>query len=116
MDIIIDRLDVSVWRKKNEDLIKDFTSKGNKAGHGGKVASFFVAISLGKRICYCKHYEKLSGKIFAEFIEYFFFMYTSFLFYWKYRRYFFTCLFYYFIFSVTHHTSQEMSYKYIFCL
>ena len=33
------------------------------------MASFFVAISLGKGICYCKHYEKLSGKIFAEFIE-----------------------------------------------
>ena len=30
---------------------------------------FFVAISLGKEICYCKHYEKLSGKLFAEFIE-----------------------------------------------
>ena len=30
---------------------------------------FFVAISLGKEICYCKHYEKLSVKLFAEFIE-----------------------------------------------
>ena len=58
-----------VWRKKNEGLGKGCTSKGNKAGHGGKVASFFVAISLGKGICYCKHYEKLSGKLFAEFIE-----------------------------------------------
>ena len=57
------------WRKKNEGLIKDCISKGNKAGHGGKAASFFVAISLGKRICYCKHYEKLSGKLFAEVIE-----------------------------------------------
>ena len=37
-----------VWKKKNEGLIKSCTSKGNKAGHGGKVASFFVAISLGK--------------------------------------------------------------------
>ena len=42
------------WRKTNEGLIKGCTSKRNKAGHGGKVASFFVAISLGKRICYCK--------------------------------------------------------------
>ena len=79
MDIIIDRLDVSIWRKKNEGLIKDFTSEGNKAGHGGKVASFFVAMSLGKRICYCKHYEKLSGKIFAEFIDYFFYVYIIFV-------------------------------------
>ena len=29
----------------------------------------FVAISLGKGIYYCKHYEELSGKLFAEFIE-----------------------------------------------
>ena len=41
-----------VWRKKNEGLNKGCTSKGNKAGHGGKVASFFVALSLGKGICY----------------------------------------------------------------
>ena len=33
------------------------------------MASFFVSIWLGKGICYCKHYEKLSGKLFAEFIE-----------------------------------------------
>ena len=39
------------------------------AGHGGKVASSFVAVSLGKEICYYKHYEKFSGKIFAELIE-----------------------------------------------
>ena len=53
-----------VWKKKNEGLIKSCTSKGNKAGHGGKVTSFFVAISLGKMIfCYYKHYEKLSGKL-----------------------------------------------------
>ena len=58
-----------VWRKKNEGLIKGCTSKRNKAGHGGKVTSFFVAISLDKGICYCKQYDKLSGKLFAEFIE-----------------------------------------------
>ena len=39
---------ILVWRKKNEGLIKGCTSEGNKTGHGGKVASFFVAISLGK--------------------------------------------------------------------
>ena len=57
-----------VWRKKNERLIKGGTSNGNKSGCGGIVACF-LAISLGKEICYCKHYEKLSGKIFAEFVE-----------------------------------------------
>ena len=46
---------ILVWRKKNEGLIKGCTSKGNKAGHGCKLASFFVAISLRKGICYCKH-------------------------------------------------------------
>ena len=58
-----------VWRKKNEGLTKGCTAKENKAGHGGKVTSFSVAISLGKWICYCKYYKKLSGKLFAEFIE-----------------------------------------------
>ena len=57
-----------VWRKKNERLIKGGTSNGNKSGCGGIVACF-LAISLGKEICYCKLYEKLSGKIFAEFAE-----------------------------------------------
>ena len=55
--------------KKNEGLIKGCISKGNKARHGGKVASFFVVVSLGKGVCNCKHYEKLSGKLFIEFIE-----------------------------------------------
>ena len=59
----------SVWRKKNEGLVKGCTTKGNKAGHGGKMESSFVVISLGKEICYCKHCEKLSGKLLAEFIE-----------------------------------------------
>ena len=52
-----------VWRKKTDGLIKGCTSKVAKS------RVFFVAISLGKEVYYCKHYEKLSGKIFAEFIE-----------------------------------------------
>ena len=58
-----------VWRKENESLIKDCISQGNKAWHGGKVASFFVTILLGKGICYCKRNAKINGKLFAEFIE-----------------------------------------------
>ena len=58
-----------IWRKKNEGLIKGCASQGNKAGHGDKVANFFVAISLGKGIYYRMHCEKRSGKLFAEFIE-----------------------------------------------
>ena len=48
---------------------KGCKSKWNKGRYGGKMVSFFVSIWLGKGICYCKHYEKLSGKLFAEFIE-----------------------------------------------
>ena len=56
-------------RKKNQSLIRGCTSKGNKGRHGGKVASSFVVVSRGKGICYCEHYEKLSDKFPAEFIE-----------------------------------------------
>ena len=38
-----------LWRKKNEGLIKGFTSKGNKAMHGGKVASFLLLYHLLRR-------------------------------------------------------------------
>ena len=34
-----------VWRKKNEGLAKVCTSKGNKAGYGGRVASFLFYIT-----------------------------------------------------------------------
>ena len=37
-----------VWRKKNEGLSKDCTSKGNTTGHGGKVASFLLLYHLVK--------------------------------------------------------------------
>ena len=30
-----------IWKNKNKDLIKKCSSKGNKAGHDAKVASFF---------------------------------------------------------------------------
>ena len=33
------------WRKKNEGLCIDCTSKGKKAGSGGKIAHFMVCIS-----------------------------------------------------------------------
>ena len=37
-----------VWRKENEDLTKGCTSKGNKARHGSKVASFLLLYHLVK--------------------------------------------------------------------
>ena len=54
-------------KKKSKGLIKGCTSKVNKVGWQSD--KLFVAISLGKRISYCRDYEKLSGKLFAEFIE-----------------------------------------------
>ena len=58
-----------VWRGKNEGLKRGCTAKGSKAGNGGKVANFFVAISYGKGVCFCKTYEKLNGKLFGEFAK-----------------------------------------------
>ena len=58
-----------VWRKKNEGLKRNCTAKGNKAGHGGRTAHFMVAITYGKGVILCQHYEKLSGKYFASLIE-----------------------------------------------
>ena len=49
-------------------LLRVLLQRGIKEGIVAKWQVFFVTISLGKGICYCKHYEKLSGKVFAEFI------------------------------------------------
>ena len=43
--------------------------QGKQSRGWWKSVKFFVVISLGKGICYCKHCEKLSGKLFVEFIE-----------------------------------------------
>ena len=42
--------------------------KGKQSRVWWKSGTFFVVMSLGKGICYWKHYEKLSGKLFTEFI------------------------------------------------
>ena len=59
-----------VWRKNCESLPSGCTAKGSKIGCGGKATRFFVAISPGKDICFCKHYEKMNGKLFAKFVKY----------------------------------------------
>ena len=41
-----------VWRKMSEGLKRGCTSKGKKAGNGGKVAHFFVAISYKKEFVF----------------------------------------------------------------
>ena len=58
----------TLYQKQIQWIKLRCTSKGNNAGHGGSMKSFFVAVSFGKGICYCKHYQKRSGKLFAEFI------------------------------------------------
>ena len=42
------------WRKKKKELQSGCTSKGRKAGYGGKVVNFLVPISLGKKIYFCE--------------------------------------------------------------
>ena len=56
-----------VWRKKCEGL--QYTSKGTKAGYGGRVANFMVAISFNKGVVCCELYEKMDGKYFESFIR-----------------------------------------------
>lgn len=56
-----------VWRKKSEGL--QITSKGKKAGYGGKVANFIVCISYGKGVVYCEPYQKMNGAFFASVIN-----------------------------------------------
>ena len=56
-----------VWRKKSEGL--KVTTKGQKAGYGGKLAKFIVCISHGKGVVYCKPYSNMNGPFFASVIE-----------------------------------------------
>lgn len=56
-----------IWRKKGEGL--QYTSKGTKAGYGGKVANFMVAISFNKGVVCCEHYEKMNGNYFEGFVN-----------------------------------------------
>lgn len=58
-----------VWRKENEGLNFGCTSKGKKAGYGGKTIHFFVSISYSKGVISCEQYEKLTGQFFADFVE-----------------------------------------------
>ena len=58
-----------VWRRPNEGLKKSCTSKGKKAGSGGKVAHFIMCISYGKGVYFCERYEKMDGPFFSGFIK-----------------------------------------------
>ena len=58
-----------VSRHKKEGPKQGCTAKGKKAGHGGKIAHFVVAISYTKGVICCEQYSKMSGTYFASFIH-----------------------------------------------
>ncbi len=58
-----------VWRKASEGLKFGCTSKGKKAGYGGKTIHFLVCISYSKGVISCEQYEKLTGDFFAAFVQ-----------------------------------------------
>ena len=58
-----------VWRRKSEGLKQGCLAKGRKAGTGGKVAKFMVAITYGRGVLVCERYEKMNGNYFASFID-----------------------------------------------
>jgi transposase len=59
-----------VWRKRSEGLNPNCTSKGKKAGSGGRMANFIVAIAYGKGVVLCEQYEdRFTGQYFADFIR-----------------------------------------------
>lgn len=62
-------LGAKIWRKKNEGLKINCTTKGKKIGSGGKVTHFMVCISCGKGVYFCKQYEKMDGPYFANFVR-----------------------------------------------
>ena len=57
-----------IWRRSDEGLNEHCTSKGKKAGNGGRTAHFFVGMSYRKGVILCEPYEKLDGQIFADFV------------------------------------------------
>ena len=61
-----------VWRKNSEGLHIACTSKGSKAGYGGRQAKFFVAISYDKGVILAEQYTHLNGSSFAAFVGQYF--------------------------------------------
>ena len=58
------------WRKANEGLSIDCTTKGSHEGTGGKVANFMVAIAYEKGVVLCEQYTgHLNGQKFSDFIR-----------------------------------------------
>ncbi len=58
------------WRKREEGLLLNCTSKGKKAGVEGKTAHFLVSIAYGKGVIACDQYfERLTGERFSEYVR-----------------------------------------------
>ena len=56
------------WRRPDEGLT--ITTKGRKEGSGGKMANFFVAISYGRGVVMCHHFDwVINGKNFSNLIR-----------------------------------------------
>ena len=58
-----------IWRKANEGLKQELSSKGKKTGAEGRVVHFIICIPYGKDVCFCEPYIKIDGAYFAGFIR-----------------------------------------------
>lgn len=59
-----------MWRKRGEGLKRKYTAKGKKEGTGGRVARFMVAITHGKGVIKCYHYnDHINAEKFADFVR-----------------------------------------------
>ena len=56
------------WKKASEAF--EVTAKGKKEGTGGRMASFYVAISYEKGVVMCEQYEgHINGRLFADIVK-----------------------------------------------
>ena len=61
-----------IWRKRGEGLTTGCLAKGKKEGTGGRYVRLIVAISYDKGIIACYPYRKMTGRLFANFIDEYF--------------------------------------------
>ena len=58
------------WRRANEGLSAECTTKGSHEGMGGKVTHFMVAVAYNKGVVLCEqHKGNINGEKFADFIK-----------------------------------------------
>ena len=58
-----------IWRKRGEGLTTGCLAKGKKEGTGGRYVRLIVTISLDKGIIARYPYRKMTGRLFANFID-----------------------------------------------